>query len=193
MYPVDRTKTISPATAGNKVFLSDADLDKIALFLVGNQQRFRENIIIPRMLGPVQIKTIEEKRIDSMMESCAFKSIMSCVIGYGLGAAIGLFSSSVNPNVASVERQQSAREIMREMKTTTLSYAKNFAVVGCIFSAIECTIESYRGKTDWKNGTYAGGFTGGLIGLRAGIKAGIVGAAGFAAFSTAIDYYMHRS
>ncbi|TGZ57359.1 mitochondrial import inner membrane translocase subunit Tim22 [Temnothorax curvispinosus] len=193
MYPVDPTKTISPATAGKKVFLSDAELDKIALFLVGNQQRFRENIIIPRMLGPVQIKTIEEKRIDSMMESCAFKSIMSCVIGYGLGAAIGLFSSSVNPNVASVERQQSAREILREMKTTTLGYAKNFAVVGCIFSAIECTIESYRGKTDWKNGTYAGGFTGGLIGLRAGIKAGIVGAAGFAAFSTAIDYYMHRS
>lgn len=59
-----------------------------------------------------------------------------------MGAAIGLFSSSVNPNVASVERQQSAREILKEMKTTTLSYAKNFAVVGCIFSAIECTIES---------------------------------------------------
>lgn len=63
-------------------------------------------------------------------------------IGYGLGAAIGLFSSSVNPNLTGVEQQQSAREILREMKTTTLSYAKNFAVVGCIFSAIECTIES---------------------------------------------------
>jgi len=62
--------------------------------------------------------------------------------GYGLGAAIGLFSSSVNPNIASVEKQQSAREILREMKSTTLSYAKNFAVVGCIFSAIECTVES---------------------------------------------------
>lgn len=79
----------------------------------------------------------------------------------------------------------------------------------------------YRGKSDWKNGTYAGGLTGGMIGLRgeiqvhyimiliillfsvftykncicllAGVKAGVVGAAGFAAFSTAIDYYMHRS
>lgn len=81
MYPADLTKTIPSAAADKKIFLSDADLDKIALFLVGNQQRFRENIIIPRMLGPVQIKTIEEKRIESVMESCAFKSVMSCVIG----------------------------------------------------------------------------------------------------------------
>lgn len=47
-----------------------------------------------------------------------------------------------------------------------------------------------RGKSDWRNGTYAGGITGGIIGLRAGVKAGLLGAAGFAAFSTAIDYYM---
>lgn len=59
-----------------------------------------------------------------------------------MGAAIGLFTSSVNPNVASVEKQQSVREVFREMKITTLGYAKNFAVVGCVFSAIECTIES---------------------------------------------------
>lgn len=81
MYPVDLTKTISPPAGDKKVFLSDADLDKMALFLLGNQQRFRENIIIPRMLGPVTIKTIEEKRIESVMESCVFKSIMSCVLG----------------------------------------------------------------------------------------------------------------
>lgn len=48
----------------------------------------------------------------------------------------------MNPNVTTVDKQQTFREVFREMKTTTLSYAKNFAVVGCVFSAIECTIES---------------------------------------------------
>lgn len=82
MYPNNLTKTIPSTPAeSKKVLLNDAELDDIALFLVGNQQRFRENIIIPRILGPVQIKTIEEKRIESVMESCAFKSVMSCVIG----------------------------------------------------------------------------------------------------------------
>lgn len=81
MYPMDLTKTVPSENENKNVFLNDGDLDKIALFLVGSQQRFRENIIIPRILGPVQIKTIEEKRIESVMESCAFKSIMSGVIG----------------------------------------------------------------------------------------------------------------
>ncbi|XP_012288310.1 mitochondrial import inner membrane translocase subunit Tim22 [Orussus abietinus] len=193
MFSVNPPKPPAPAEPEKRIFVNDADWDKIAVHLIGNQKRFRENIIIPRIMGPVHIKSNEEKTIEMVMESCAFKSIMSCVLGYGLGAAIGLFTSSVNPNVASIEKQQTVKEIFREMKTTTLSYAKNFAVVGCVFSAIECSIESYRGKTDWKNGTYAGGMTGGLIGLRAGVKAGLVGAAGFAAFSTAIDYYMHKS
>lgn len=63
-------------------------------------------------------------------------------------------------------KQQTAREIFREMKGTTLGYAKNFAMIGAVFALIECNIESARGKSDWKNGTYAGGVTGGLIGLR---------------------------
>lgn len=110
-------------------------------------------------------------------------------IGYGLGAAIGLFSSSVNPNIAvpgMPEKQQTAREVFREMRATTHSYAKNFAMIGMVFSAVECTIESVRGDfnnfnkfvefifqflfqsrgvSDWKNGTYASGVTGGLIGM----------------------------
>nr|CAD7442948.1 unnamed protein product [Timema bartmani] len=131
--------------------------------------------------------------VESAFESCVFKSLMSCVVGYGLGAAIGLFSASVNPSVTGpTEKVQSAREVFKEMKTTTLSYAKNFALIGAVFAGVECVIESHRGKTDWRNGTYAGAVTGGVIGLRAGIKAGVIGAAGFAAFSTIIDYYMHR-
>lgn len=64
------------------------------------------------------------------------------------------------------QQNQTAREILREMKNSMLSYAKNFAMLGAVFSGVECCIESARGKSDWKNGTYAGGVTGGLIGLR---------------------------
>ncbi|XP_054258512.1 mitochondrial import inner membrane translocase subunit Tim22-like [Macrosteles quadrilineatus] len=175
------------------IFHSDPFLDSVARYFIGNNNRYRENIIIPKSMGPVYIKTNEEKMIEAAFESCAFKTTISCVAGFGLGAALGLFSSSVNPTIVPGQelKTQSAREILREMKGSMLSYAKNFAMVGAMFSAIECTIESYRGKSDWKNGTYAGGVTGGLIGLRAGVKAGAVGAAGFAAFSTLIDYYMH--
>ncbi|KAJ8956310.1 hypothetical protein NQ318_015046 [Aromia moschata] len=161
-------------------------------YFVGNNYRYRENIIIPKNLGPVKIKTNEEKMVESFFESCAFKCLMSCVVGYGLGAAIGLFSASMGPASVTDTQVQTARQVFKEMKTTTLGYAKNFAVIGALFSGVECAIESARGKSDWKNGTYAGAVTGGLIGLRAGVKAGVFGAMGFAAFSTAIDYYMHN-
>lgn len=73
------TKTMS-SSENKKMFLDDTELDQIALFLI-QQQRFRENIIIPRIIGPVQIKSNEEKRIESIMESCVFKSSMSCILG----------------------------------------------------------------------------------------------------------------
>lgn len=58
-----------------------SEWDNIMMNLIGNQQRFRENIVIPRILGQVHIKSIDEKRVEMVMESCAFKSFMSCVIG----------------------------------------------------------------------------------------------------------------
>ncbi|EEB09811.1 mitochondrial import inner membrane translocase subunit Tim22, putative [Pediculus humanus corporis] len=175
-----------------KISFTNEEFEKIAQNLIFTKEKYRENIVIPRLLGPVQVKTKEENAIETAFESCAFKSFMSCVIGYGLGVAIGLFSSSVNPTITGPDAaNQTAKEIFRDFRVTSHSYGKNFAVVGLVFSAVECTIESHRGKSDWRNGTYAGGVTGALIGLRAGIKAGIIGAAGFAAFSTAIDYYMN--
>uniref|UniRef100_A0A0K8TRF4 Mitochondrial import inner membrane translocase subunit TIM22 n=1 Tax=Tabanus bromius TaxID=304241 RepID=A0A0K8TRF4_TABBR len=176
-------------------FFENKELDDMAKHFIGNFQRYRENIIVPKINGPVSIKTNEEKMVESALESCTFKSMMACVLGYGLGAAIGLFSSSVSPNIAApnVDKQQTVKEIFREMRQTTHSHAKNFALIGAVFAIVECSVEGHRGKSDWRNGTYAGAITGGLIGLRAGIKAGIIGAAGFAAFSSAMDYYMrHR-
>lgn len=186
-------ETSSPTrlmSANVKMFLEKNDWNALAQHLVGDTFRYRENILIPRNFGPPTIKTNEEKMIESAVESCPFKATMSCVIGknlfvirnifklnkhiptlligYGLGAAVGLFTSSVNPNMADPlpGKEQTAREIFREMKNTTLGYAKNFAMIGAVFSMVECIIESSRGKSDWKNGTYAGAVTGGLIGLR---------------------------
>ncbi|KAL1116611.1 hypothetical protein AAG570_005083 [Ranatra chinensis] len=164
-------------------------MNHLAQYFLGPMARYRENITIPRNLGPPVIKTNDEKTVEAALESCTFKSVMSCVLGYGLGGAVGLFTASVGPSVG---QQQTAREILREMKTTTLSYAKNFALLGAVFSAVECNVESYRGVSDWRNGTIAGGVTGGVIGLRVGVKAGLFGAAGFAAFSTVIDYFMRH-
>lgn len=170
----------------NNQHFNDVTWSYLIRHFVGNTYRYRENIIIPKNLGPIVIKTKEEKMIESFFEGCPFKTMMSCVIGtktvytlpvvdiffvfvgYGLGAAIGLFSSSIGPQSLQHTETQTAREVLRDMKNTTLSYAKNFAMIGAVFTAIECTIETQRGKTDWKNGTYAGGITGGLIGLRGG-------------------------
>lgn len=69
-------------------------------------------------------------------------------LGYGLGAAIGLFTSSVNPTITGPDAvNQTAREIFRDLKNTSHSYGKNFAVLGLVFSAVECTIESVRTHT----------------------------------------------
>jgi import inner membrane translocase subunit TIM22 len=54
----------------------------------------------------------------------------------------------VNPSP--VGETQTARQILAEMKMSTLSYAKNFALIGGLFSMVECNIESARGTTDWK-------------------------------------------
>lgn len=55
--------------------------DYLIKYFVGNNFRYRENIIIPKSVGPVQIKTNEEKMVESFFESCTFKSLMSCVVG----------------------------------------------------------------------------------------------------------------
>ncbi|CAF1066919.1 unnamed protein product [Adineta ricciae] len=136
----------------------------------------------------------EELRVKRFMESCTFKAIISCAGGFVLGIGLGVFTASIDPmstiQTTTPGATPTIKDVWREMKARSLSYAKNFAVVGLVFSTIECNIESYRAKSDIRNGTYAGFVTGGLLGFRAGLQAGLFGAVGFAAFSTLIEYYL---
>lgn len=131
-----------------------------------------------------------ELRVSRVMESCSFKSALSCVLGFGLGGAFGLFMSGLDSPVTT--EKMTARETLRDMGTKSKSYAKNFALVGLMFAGSECMLESYKGKSGLGTSTMAGCATGGVIGLRAGVKAAAFGCAGFAAFSAAIDYFLRH-
>ncbi|XP_018416529.1 PREDICTED: mitochondrial import inner membrane translocase subunit Tim22 [Nanorana parkeri] len=162
--------------------------------LVGEKRRPKE--MIPGGLGgiPTPIKSAEHKMMERVMESCGFKATLACVGGFVLGGAFGVFTAGIDTNVGfdpkDPYRTPTAKEVLKDMGQRGMSYAKNFAIVGAMFSCTECLVESYRGKSDWKNSVMSGCITGGAIGFRAGLKAGAIGCGGFAAFSAVIDYYL---
>ncbi|KAM7398424.1 hypothetical protein PAMA_006371 [Pampus argenteus] len=162
--------------------------------LIGDKRTAKE--LKPGVMGglPMPAKSDEQKMIERGMESCAFKSVLACVGGFVLGGAFGVFTAGIDTNVGfdpkDPLRTPTAREVLKDMGQRGMSYAKNFAIVGAMFSCTECIIESHRGKSDWKNAVYSGCVTGGAIGFRAGLKAGVLGCGGFAAFSAAIEYYL---
>ncbi|XP_068122112.1 mitochondrial import inner membrane translocase subunit Tim22 [Hyperolius riggenbachi] len=162
--------------------------------LVGEKRRPRQTV--PGGLGgmPTPIKPDEQKMIERVMESCGFKAALACVGGFVLGGAFGVFTAGIDTNAGfdpkDPFRTPTAKEVLKDMGQRGMSYAKNFAIVGAMFSCTECLVESYRGKSDWKNSVMSGCITGGAIGFRAGLKAGALGCGGFAAFSAVIDYYL---
>ena len=170
---------------------TNSELEEVSKYLMGSKIHPYPNIIVPQSAGPARIQAREELMMQNVMESCAFKSGMSFVVGGALGAFMGLFSSSIAPHQAA--REMTAKETLIDMKNTIVSHGKNFAIIGMMFAGTECIIESYRGKTDLRNQIYSGLVTGGALGARAGPKAAVLGGAGFAAFSVAIDYFMHES
>lgn len=81
--------------------------------------------------------------VERFFESCGFKTVLSGVVGFGLGAAIGLFSASVGPDLRPPnEPTQTVKEVLLDMKSKSMSHAKNFAMLGAMFAASECAIES---------------------------------------------------
>ncbi|RJE25991.1 hypothetical protein PHISCL_01676 [Aspergillus sclerotialis] len=132
-------------------------------------------------------------------ESCASKTVMSGVAGFGMGAIFGLFMSSMsydspmtpqNQQIADLPLRQQVRYGLKDMGSRSLSAGKNFGIVGALFAGIECCIEGFRAKNDLKNIAAAGCLSGGILGARAGPYAACAGCVGFSAFSTAIDWYM---
>ncbi|XP_061461238.1 mitochondrial import inner membrane translocase subunit Tim22 [Rhineura floridana] len=166
-------------------------------YLVGEKRGPRQaRALDPAALGgfPAPTKSLEQKMIERAMESCGFKAVLACVGGFVLGGAFGVFTAGIDTNVGfdpkDPYRTPTAKEVLKDMGQRGMSYAKNFAIVGAMFSCTECLLESYRGKSDWKNSVMSGCVTGGAIGFRAGLKAGVLGCGGFAAFSAVIDYYL---
>ncbi|XP_065322085.1 mitochondrial import inner membrane translocase subunit Tim22-like [Gordionus sp. m RMFG-2023] len=161
-----------------------------------NDEKSQNMIILPHtILNFMRPKTPEEIKIENMMTGCPAKTVISFVMGGVIGGVFGLFTSAVDPNLNSnyyntTSINVTAKEVLKDMYSRSKSYAKNFAILGAMFSSTECLIESYRGKTDWKNATLSGGITGGILGMRAGYKAGLLGALGFGAFSTLIEYFL---
>jgi len=66
---------------------------------------------------------------------------IACGIGGAMGAAFGLFTAGIDPNITGTETPN-LQNVAKEMKVRTVSYAKNFAVLGAMFAGTECLIES---------------------------------------------------
>ncbi|ROW09176.1 hypothetical protein VPNG_05699 [Cytospora leucostoma] len=145
------------------------------------------------------------KMMSGMAESCYAKTIMSGVAGFGLGGIFGIFMASMAydtpyhtaatagasqmPNSQMPWKQQ-LKMGFKDMGSRSWSTAKNFAMVGALFTGIECGIEGYRAKNDIGNGVAAGCLSGAILARGSGPQGMAVGCAGFAAFSAAIDTWM---
>uniref|UniRef100_UPI00398F41D3 mitochondrial import inner membrane translocase subunit Tim22 isoform X1 n=1 Tax=Pristiophorus japonicus TaxID=55135 RepID=UPI00398F41D3 len=114
--------------------------------LVGEKRQPRA--LSTAVLGGLQPphKSQEQKMVERAMESCGFKATLACVGGFVLGGAFGIFTAGIDTNVGfdakDPLRTPTAREVLRDMGQRGMSYAKNFAIVGAMFSCTECIVES---------------------------------------------------
>lgn len=66
--------------------------------------------------------------------------------GFVLGGAFGVFTAGIDTNVGfdpkDPYKTPTAKEVLKDMGQRGMSYAKNFAIVGAMFSCTECLVES---------------------------------------------------
>ncbi|XP_022735544.1 mitochondrial import inner membrane translocase subunit TIM22-4-like isoform X1 [Durio zibethinus] len=148
----------------------------------------------------IRMPTMEEIRAQEVWNNCAVRSVVSGVMvvvifaGGGLGFFMGMFLGALDNPIMQDEmtgRQQFVYNV-KQMGRRSLSSAKAFAVMGLVFSAVECVVEKARAKHDTTNTVVAGCVTGGTMSARGGPKAACAGCAGFAAFSVLIEKFFDR-
>eukprot|EP01018_Ginkgo_biloba_P000019 Gb_07983 [translate_table: standard] len=148
----------------------------------------------PKQIEPVKLPTFEEIRGQDIWNNCAVRSVVSGVLGGGLGILMGLFLGALD-NPLMTEQMTAKQQFIytaKQMGSRSFSSAKAFAVMGLIFSGAECVVEKARAKHDTTNTMVAGCVTGGAISARGGPKAACVGCAGFATFSVLIEKFLDR-
>lgn len=84
--------------------------------------------------------------------------------------------------------REQLRRGFKDMGSRSYSSAKNFGKIGFLFSICECTLEGFRAKNDLWNSAGGGLAAGAILARNAGPQAMLLGGAGFAAFSTGIDW-----
>ena len=109
------------------ISFTSAEFEAVSKYLMGTQIRPYPNVIVPQSAGIARIQPREEIMMQSVFESCPFRGMMSFVVGGALGGFLGLFSSSIAPHQTV---QMTTRETLLDMKTTIVSSAKSFAVIG---------------------------------------------------------------
>ncbi|CAN6313145.1 unnamed protein product [Urochloa humidicola] len=143
---------------------------------------------------PIRMPTVEEIKGQDIWNNCAVRSVVSGVMGGGLGVLMGLFFGALDNPI--MQEEMTARQQIvytaKQMGRRSMSNAKTFAVMGLIFSAAECVVEKARAKHDTTNTAVAGCVTGGALAVKGGPKATCIGCAGFAAFSVAIEKFFDR-
>ncbi|KAF1812304.1 mitochondrial import inner membrane translocase subunit Tim17 family protein [Eremomyces bilateralis CBS 781.70] len=141
------------------------------------------------------------KAIEGAGESCAFKSCMAAVMGAGLGAMFGVFTSAMRydtplsptaPEISTLPLRQQLKLGFAETGRAALSTGRNFGTVGFLFSGLECGVSALRAKDDMWNGIWAGAFAGGILARKTGPRGAAVGAGGFALFSVGIEWWLRK-
>lgn len=157
--------------------------------------------VIPTVLWNQPRPQIPWFDMNDMMDMCPVRGVVSFVAGGVLGVFMGVLIGSWQlggptgdaglSDPTKLTTRQALKEMGDMMASRARSWGRNFAVVGGIYSTIECFIERGRGSHDVKNPVLSGCLTGGLLAAKQGPVAILGGCAGFAAFSLAVEHLMN--